>query len=202
MYAGPIIQIFLPSSDFLRLTHILSRLRSGYLRSADLLVDSRSRAILFRSEWLILSNDKSVYIPSKSPKRYRYFSCPPPRAECFSCSDIDSSCFLLPVFLFGFLDSLEYTRGFRISPATPLATSAATTSPPAATPAPTASRGRRTCFLFTFHHRRGRFNFQLLQQLPADFSDHNSVARRLTALRLPIASVAGYRAVPPPVLCP
>ena len=106
---------------------------------------------------------------------------------------------LLFVFLFGFLESLEYARGFS-SPATPLA-SAAATSPSAATLAPAAARIRRTCVLFTFCHQRGWFNFQLLQQLPADFYDHNSVARRLTALRLPIASVAGYRAVPTPVLC-
>ena len=110
--------------------------------------------------------------------------------------------FLLSVFLFGFLDSLEYA-GRCFSPATPLATSAAATSSFAATPAPAAVRIRFICFRVTFCHRRGRPDFTAALQLPADFSDHNSVARRLlTALRLPIASVAGYRAVPPPVLCP
>ena len=104
------------------------------------------------------------------------------------------------IFLFGFLESLEYARGFS-SPATPLA-SAAATSPSAATLAPAAARIRRTCILVTFCHRRERPNFTAALQLPADFFDHNSVARRLTALRLPIASVAGYRAVPPPILCP
>ena len=59
----------------------------------------------------------------------------------------------------------------------------ASTTPSAATPAPAAARiGLITYFLVTrtFRHRRGRFNFTAAEQLPANFSDHNSVACSLT----------------------
>ena len=101
-------------------------------------------------------------------------------------------------------DSLEYARGFRISPTTPQACAAAT-SPTAATPAPPRPVGGAPVFLLPFAiDARGPI-LPLLCSYSRIFlitTDCNSVARSLSALRLPIASVAGYRAVPPPVLCP